>query len=101
MYTFNCVIIYCILPRSIFKSVMTQKVCITKKFGKLCYRSTKGGRILCLDGGGIRGLVLIVVLRAVQRQAGSAPVKHIFDWIAGTSTGAILALALAMGVWVG
>ncbi|KAF2368937.1 Patatin-like phospholipase domain [Trinorchestia longiramus] len=53
-------------------------------------------RLLCLDGGGIRGLVLIVLLRAVQRHTSGVPVKRLFDWIAGTSTGAILALALAL-----
>jgi calcium-independent phospholipase A2 len=54
-------------------------------------------RLLSLDGGGIRGLVLIVLLRALQRHALGAPIKRLFDWIAGTSTGAILALALALG----
>ncbi|XP_018010803.1 85/88 kDa calcium-independent phospholipase A2-like [Hyalella azteca] len=53
-------------------------------------------RLLCLDGGGIRGLVLIVLLRALQRHALGAPIKRLFDWIAGTSTGAILALALSL-----
>lgn len=60
-------------------------------------RGVSGGRLLCLDGGGIRGLVLIVLLRAVQQSAGDRPIKQLFDFIAGTSTGAILALALAMG----
>ncbi|XP_008945713.1 PREDICTED: 85/88 kDa calcium-independent phospholipase A2, partial [Merops nubicus] len=53
-------------------------------------------RLLCLDGGGIRGLVLIQLLLAIEKAAGR-PVREIFDWIAGTSTGGILALAIVHG----
>ncbi|KAG0711495.1 85/ calcium-independent phospholipase A2 [Chionoecetes opilio] len=56
----------------------------------------KQGRILCLDGGGIKGLILIQLLSAVEEAAGRSTL-HLFDWIAGTSTGGILALALAQG----
>ncbi|XP_031419425.1 85/88 kDa calcium-independent phospholipase A2 [Clupea harengus] len=53
-------------------------------------------RLLCLDGGGIKGLVLIQMLIAVEREAGR-PVRELFDWVAGTSTGGILALAVIHG----
>ncbi|NXH06431.1 PLPL9 phospholipase, partial [Loxia leucoptera] len=53
-------------------------------------------RLLCLDGGGIRGLVLIQLLLAIEKAAGR-PICEIFDWIAGTSTGGILALAIVHG----
>ncbi|NXP32595.1 PLPL9 phospholipase, partial [Leiothrix lutea] len=53
-------------------------------------------RLLCLDGGGIRGLVLIQLLLAIEKAAG-CPIRDIFDWIAGTSTGGILALAIVHG----
>ena len=49
--------------------------------------------MLCLDGGGIRGLVLIQILLAVEKEVGR-PIRQCFDWIAGTSTGGILALAI-------
>ncbi|KAL7635672.1 UNVERIFIED_CONTAM: hypothetical protein RMT77_013489 [Armadillidium vulgare] len=56
----------------------------------------KGGRMLCLDGGGMKGLVLVQLLMVIQREA-KVPLKTLFDWIFGTSTGGILALGIAMG----
>ncbi|XP_021944663.2 85/88 kDa calcium-independent phospholipase A2 isoform X1 [Folsomia candida] len=55
-----------------------------------------GGRLLCLDGGGIRGMVLTQMLAVIQKEL-DLPVIEMFDWIAGTSTGGILALALSVG----
>lgn len=54
------------------------------------------GRLLCMDGGGIRGLVLVQMLLEIERIA-ETPIHHLFDWVAGTSTGGILALALGAG----
>lgn len=54
------------------------------------------GRLLCLDGGGIRGLVLVQMLLEIERLT-QTPIIHLFDWIAGTSTGGILALGLGCG----
>lgn len=54
------------------------------------------GRLLCMDGGGIRGLVLVQMLLEIERMA-QTPIHHMFDWVAGTSTGGILALALGAG----
>ncbi|XP_028266344.1 85/88 kDa calcium-independent phospholipase A2 isoform X2 [Parambassis ranga] len=56
----------------------------------------KMDKLLCLDGGGIKGLVLIQLLIALEREAGR-PTRELFDWIAGTSTGGILALAIIHG----
>ncbi|KAB7499567.1 85/calcium-independent phospholipase A2 [Armadillidium nasatum] len=56
----------------------------------------RGGRALCLDGGGMKGLVLVQLLMVIQREA-KVPLKTLFDWIFGTSTGGILALGIAMG----
>lgn len=60
------------------------------------HRGPNRGRLLCLDGGGIRGLVLAQMLMEIERIA-ETPIHHMFDWIAGTSTGGILALALGAG----
>lgn len=54
------------------------------------------GRLLCLDGGGIRGLVLVQMLLEIE-QLSQTPINYLFDWVAGTSTGGILALAIGAG----
>jgi hypothetical protein len=61
-------------------------------------------RILSFDGGGVRGLVSIAILERLEaeiaRQTGVAEV-HLcdhFDLIGGTSTGALIASALALGM---
>lgn len=57
----------------------------------------KGSRILFLDGGGIRGLVQIEILQKLEQKTGRK-VTELFDWIIGTSTGGIVALALVYGM---
>jgi len=53
-------------------------------------------RILSLDGGGIRGAFAAAFLARVEAELGD-PITDYFDLIAGTSTGGIIALALALG----
>jgi patatin-like phospholipase/acyl hydrolase len=50
-------------------------------------------RVLSIDGGGIRGLIPAVVLTEVEKRSGKR-IYELFDLIAGTSTGGILACAL-------
>ena len=52
-----------------------------------------GVRVLAIDGGGIRGLIPALVLTELERRAGRR-IFEMFDLIAGTSTGGILACAL-------
>ncbi len=52
---------------------------------------------LCLQGGGIKGLAQASILRRLEHIAGK-PVYKMFQVIAGTSTGAIQAMALSLGV---
>jgi patatin-like phospholipase/acyl hydrolase len=54
-------------------------------------------KILSLDGGGIRGAFSSAVLASIEGQFGVHLLDH-FDLITGTSTGGIIALALAAGV---
>lgn len=65
-------------------------------------------RILALDGGGLRGVLSLGILESVEdllreRHGGDQDFRlcHYFDLIAGTSTGAIIAAALAQGWSVG
>jgi len=59
-------------------------------------------RILSIDGGGIRGLIPAKVLNELERELRRRdPDKKLyehFDLICGTSTGAILAIAIALGI---
>lgn len=50
-------------------------------------------RVLALDGGGIRGLIPAEVLKEIEKRTGK-PISKLFDLVAGTSTGGILALGL-------
>jgi hypothetical protein len=50
-------------------------------------------RVLSIDGGGIRGIIPALVLAEIERRTGR-PVHELFNLVAGTSTGGILALAL-------
>lgn len=58
-----------------------------------------GARVLCLSGGGLRGLVELEMLRQVEEvlQENGQSITSFFDYIVGTSTGAIIALALVYG----
>jgi patatin-like phospholipase/acyl hydrolase len=50
--------------------------------------------ILSIDGGGIRGLIAALICQRIEK-ALDAPLCKVFDLIAGTSTGGIIALGLA------
>jgi patatin-like phospholipase/acyl hydrolase len=59
-------------------------------------------RVLSLDGGGVRGAVNITFLEALERRIAREQGRPVLlcDWsdlIGGTSTGAIIAGALALG----
>lgn len=58
-------------------------------------------RILSIDGGGIRGLVSCAWLQATQDalvKAGKPGLRGSFDLLAGSSTGAVIACGLGMGM---
>ena len=61
-------------------------------------------KILALDGGGIRGMITVEVLKELEdllrNETGSNEdfvLADFFDYISGTSTGAIIAAALSLG----
>lgn len=65
-------------------------------------------KLLALDGGGIRGVLTLEVLASLESQLqtrlgkdDSFVLADYFDYIAGTSTGAIIATCLSLGMRVG
>lgn len=64
-------------------------------------------RLLALDGGGIRGLITLGMLEHLEARLRTAlgiesdfRLSHYFDFMAGTSTGAIIAAGLSSGMSV-
>src|SRR6476660_9484277 len=64
-------------------------------------------KLLALDGGGIRGVITLEVLAEIERQlkeklgrGNQFVLADYFDYIAGTSTGAIIATCLSLGMRV-
>jgi len=52
-------------------------------------------KVLSIDGGGIRGIIPAHFLAEIERRTGK-PISELFDLVAGTSTGGILALGLTV-----
>lgn len=57
-------------------------------------------KILCIDGGGIRGVFAVAILRAIEKEY-NQPIAGMFDMIAGTSTGAIIAASATLEMDMG
>jgi len=55
--------------------------------------NAKSIKILCIDGGGIRGIIPAIILGDMQKRLGK-DLYNFFDLIAGTSTGGIIALGI-------
>lgn len=77
--------------------------------GKLKVRMQSPGpkKILALDGGGIRGMMTVEVLAEIEnllcQKLGRGPdfvLADYFDFVAGTSTGAIIAACISIGMKV-
>ena len=65
------------------------------------YEQDRPHRMLALDGGGIRGLITLGILKRIEELiADRTRLKlcEYFDYIAGTSTGAIIAAGLSRGM---
>ncbi|KAJ6220451.1 hypothetical protein RDWZM_006263 [Blomia tropicalis] len=76
----------------LFSDIIEQKLKETsKKMGK-----ENRVNLLCLDGGGIKGLVSIQILKEVARHLKN-PINDYFKWYAGTSTGSFICAFLSMG----
>ncbi|HET7646911.1 MAG TPA: patatin-like phospholipase family protein [Candidatus Limnocylindria bacterium] len=58
---------------------------------------TRRRRILTIDGGGIRGVIPAALLASMERATGRAT-RETFDFVAGTSTGAVLTAGIVAGI---
>lgn len=56
----------------------------------------KGLRILCLDGGGSRGVSAVTSLNSLVKSVGGLEISDSFDMVVGTSTGAIIAFLVGL-----
>ncbi len=72
------------------------------------YDTVRPHRLLALDGGGIRGMITLQVLKELEsklrshsRRGADFRLCHFFDYVAGTSTGAMIAAGIARGMAVG
>lgn len=60
--------------------------------------NNKTFKILSIDGGGIKGLASLYMLRNIEKQyCKGKPIVNYFDMICGTSTGSIIAMGLSTG----
>jgi patatin-like phospholipase/acyl hydrolase len=71
------------------------------------YAAPRPRRLLALDGGGILGVMSLEILAKIEEQLAAATragqrfrLGDYFDYIGGTSTGAIIATGLAAGLRV-
>ena len=72
-----------------------------QKWGTLAerYSANVPRKMLALDGGGIRGVLTLSILKRIEEVTGT-PLYEYFDYIGGTSTGAIIAAGLSCGMSV-
>jgi len=56
---------------------------------------SRGIRILCIDGGGMKGVIALEVLRRLERQTGHL-IHELFDIMVGVSTGSIITSLLGI-----
>lgn len=68
-----------------------------KKHAGTAFGLRGGSRILFLDGGGIKGLVQLEILMQLEEKT-QCKIPDLFDWIVGTSTGGVIALAMVYGM---
>lgn len=52
-------------------------------------------KILCIDGGGIRGVFAVAILKEIEQEY-KCSVSDLFDMVAGTSTGSIIATSVVL-----
>lgn len=54
-------------------------------------------KMLCIDGGGIRGVFALAILQSIEEECNTR-IGDLFEVVAGTSTGAIIATSVALQI---
>uniref|UniRef100_A0A0K0DPW3 phospholipase A2 n=1 Tax=Angiostrongylus cantonensis TaxID=6313 RepID=A0A0K0DPW3_ANGCA len=86
----------CCIVSKCFKMFYDTLIARLDDLDSRCEKPSNMLNLLSLDGGGIRGLVILQILMAIEEEM-KEPIFPYFDWVAGTSTGALIATALAQG----
>ena len=87
--------LYCIMLASLLCHVIPYQVQTQTTLPMPTSSAQQPIRILCIDGGGVRGIIPARILQEFEEKT-SKPIHELFDIIVGTSTGGILGLALTM-----
>ncbi|KAF2680658.1 FabD/lysophospholipase-like protein [Lentithecium fluviatile CBS 122367] len=60
-----------------------------------------GIRILCIDGGGVRGVIPLIFLHHLNNELGylRCPLHEFFDYVGGTSAGGLIAIGVFLKRW--
>ena len=87
---------YRIYKNNLNKKIATIKDSEKEQFIDFLSRDSqlKPYRILCVDGGGIRGIIPAMILKKIEDQTGKK-IYELFDLVVGTSTGGLIVLMLA------
>ena len=75
------------------KSKENKLICEEKYYNSM-QKQTEYYKILSIDGGGIRGIIPAFWLMEIERRT-NRPISHLFNMLAGTSTGAIISAGLS------
>lgn len=76
------------------KTSFENKVFVEEKYFNSRKNQTEFYKILSVDGGGIRGIIPAFWLMEIERRT-RRPISHLFNKLAGTSTGAIISAGLS------
>ena len=74
--------------------------------GRFDGRENEQHKMLTIDGGGIRGVLALAILAGLETKLAEAKgvpaeefrLSHFFDYVSGTSTGAVIAASIARGL---
>lgn len=75
-------------------AILGDNLAVGRAVGRLLPKN-RGLRILSMDGGGMKGMATVRLLRQLEARTGR-PIHDLFDLIVGTSTGGLLAVAVGL-----